>query len=387
LTSDVFEIYKKNGKKLLPGQFWGTPIKLAENYHREMADHKKYDYIELKNSINGKKYILHKSGKYLDLNGINEYSYFSDSYPLIFGVKDQETNNNKYFFVDMKGKKLNDQSFSYIYYTAFPHIFFVKKEHNSGVQIFNIKTNKLDPEKYEEAIWMLNNYYILKKDKKYILLDKNMNEKYIFEKRIIEPTQDDYLTFYKENVLRESMIAKIYDYNKSGIFTAIKENGETVIVDFSKYFKENEENNKTTKLETRGESFKVLPKEGIKELEKTENNKTSLDTTINDDEIAINLEQMPSFPGGEKALLDFINTHLKYPPVAKENGVQGKVIIECIMEKDGTLTSCFINKNLNGGCGKEALRVVNLFPKMIPGKVKGESVRSKYTLPIDFILE
>jgi protein TonB len=99
------------------------------------------------------------------------------------------------------------------------------------------------------------------------------------------------------------------------------------------------------------------------------------------------VEQMPSFPGGEDAMLKYISDHLKYPVIAKENGVTGMVVIQFFVEKDGSITQAKILRDIGGGCGQEALRLVRTMPKWEPGMSEGEPVRVQFALPVRFVLD
>lgn len=98
------------------------------------------------------------------------------------------------------------------------------------------------------------------------------------------------------------------------------------------------------------------------------------------------VEQMPEFPGGQEALMQFLRQEVKYPKEAEEKGLQGRVVVRYIIEKDGSISEVEIAKSVNEYLDAEAIRVVNAMPKWKPGKQKGENVRVKYTLPISFRL-
>lgn len=104
-------------------------------------------------------------------------------------------------------------------------------------------------------------------------------------------------------------------------------------------------------------------------------------------EIFTVVETMPQFPGGESALLQFINKSVKYPVIAQENGIQGRVIIAFVIEKDGTVADAVVVRGVDPSLDREALRVVNAMPKWSPGKQRGKPVRVKYTLPVTFRLQ
>ena len=99
------------------------------------------------------------------------------------------------------------------------------------------------------------------------------------------------------------------------------------------------------------------------------------------------VEQMPSYPGGMGALMQYLSSHIKYPAIAEENGIQGRVICTFVVERDGSITDVRIAKSVDPSLDKEAMRVVSSMPKWIPGKQNGSAVRVKYTLPVTFRLQ
>ncbi len=99
------------------------------------------------------------------------------------------------------------------------------------------------------------------------------------------------------------------------------------------------------------------------------------------------VEQMPEFPGGEAALRKFISNSVKYPVIAQENGIQGKVFINFIVDTNGSISSVKVSRGVDPSLDKEAIRVVKSMPKWIPGKQGGRAVRVSYTVPINFVLQ
>jgi TonB family protein len=97
-------------------------------------------------------------------------------------------------------------------------------------------------------------------------------------------------------------------------------------------------------------------------------------------------EIMPEFIGGADALEDFIKKNIVYPPDAKAKGIQGKVYIQFVVEKDGTVTNEVVRRGVNPLLDAEALRVAKLLPAFKPGTMRGKKVRVRYTLPIVFML-
>ena len=99
------------------------------------------------------------------------------------------------------------------------------------------------------------------------------------------------------------------------------------------------------------------------------------------------VEQMPSVPGGDAALMQYLRDNIKYPVVAQENGVQGRVVVSFVVEKDGSITDVKVVRSVDPSLDKEAQRVVKSMPKWIPGKQNGSAVRVKYNVPVSFKLQ
>ena len=98
------------------------------------------------------------------------------------------------------------------------------------------------------------------------------------------------------------------------------------------------------------------------------------------------VETQPQFPGGEDSLYNFIYSNLRYPELAICTKMEGRVFITFVVEKDGSITNVRILRDIGGGCGQEAKRVVEMMPKWIPGKQNGKTVRVQYNLPVTFKL-
>ena len=99
------------------------------------------------------------------------------------------------------------------------------------------------------------------------------------------------------------------------------------------------------------------------------------------------VEQMPKFPGGDAALMKYLSENIKYPVVAQENGVQGRVTVSFVVERDGSITDVKIVRSVDPSLDREAQRVVRSMPKWIPGKQNGSAVRVKYNVPVQFRLQ
>ncbi len=98
------------------------------------------------------------------------------------------------------------------------------------------------------------------------------------------------------------------------------------------------------------------------------------------------VEQMPSFPGGEKVLMEYLAKNTQYPPVARENDIEGQVYVEFVIDKEGNVTNARIARGVDRYLDKEALRVINSMPKWKAGKQNGREVSVKFVVPIKFVL-
>lgn len=99
------------------------------------------------------------------------------------------------------------------------------------------------------------------------------------------------------------------------------------------------------------------------------------------------VEEMPSFPGGEQKLMEYVHKNVKYPQIARESGIKGRVFVSFVVEPDGSVSNVKVLRGIGGGCDEEAMRVVKSMPKWKPGKQRGKAVRVSYMLPINFQLQ
>ena len=109
-------------------------------------------------------------------------------------------------------------------------------------------------------------------------------------------------------------------------------------------------------------------------------------TVVVDDEIFLVVENEPEFLGGEDSLYAYIARNIKYPEAAKKEKIEGRVFVTFIVEKDGQVSSAKLLRDIGGGCGEEAIRVVKSMPKWKPGTQRGKPVRVQYHIPLHFIL-
>ena len=109
--------------------------------------------------------------------------------------------------------------------------------------------------------------------------------------------------------------------------------------------------------------------------------------TVEETKIFTVVEQMPMFPGGDAALMNYLKNNINYPTVAAENGVQGRVVVGFVVERDGSITDVNVMRGVDPSLDREAMRVVKGMPRWTPGKQNGSAVRVKYQVPVSFRLQ
>ena len=99
------------------------------------------------------------------------------------------------------------------------------------------------------------------------------------------------------------------------------------------------------------------------------------------------VEEQPTFPGGEAQMYAYLQKNIKYPPLARENGITGRVYMTFVVGPDGEIRDVKVLRGIGAGCDEEAIRVVKSMPKWKPGKQNGRSVNVQFNMPINFTLK
>lgn len=159
-------------------------------------------------------------------------------------------------------------------------------------------------------------------------------------------------------------------------------------VDESKKLKNQDELNRSN-ISIASQDYEGDSKDGIN-IDDLRDNQTQGGTSapVEEEAKVYNVvEQMPSFPGGEAALLKYVTTHIKYPAIAQEQEISGVVVLRFVVKEDGSVGEVIVQKSLEKHCDEEAVRVVKSLPRFIPGKQQGKAVRVWYTLPVRYSIQ
>lgn len=140
------------------------------------------------------------------------------------------------------------------------------------------------------------------------------------------------------------------------------------------------ESNKADVVKEKKETSSSQKVEAVKEKPKVEKKKEEK----GNNEVYTKVDEMPKFPGGDSGLYSFIASNLNYPAMAIENNVQGRVIVQFVVKKDGSIGDVTVKRSVDRDLDAEAVRVCKKLPKFIPGKLNGQPVNVMYTVPITF---
>ena len=148
----------------------------------------------------------------------------------------------------------------------------------------------------------------------------------------------------------------------------------------------------TTQLEIVQDDVEVEDIEINAEVDQTEVIEEYVPVEVEEEEVVEQeifqiVEEMPAYPGGDQKLMEFIAKGIKYPQIARETGIQGRVFVGFVVEPDGSVSNVKLLRGIGGGCDEEAMRVVKSMPKWKPGKQRGKAVRVSYMLPVNFKLQ
>ena len=148
----------------------------------------------------------------------------------------------------------------------------------------------------------------------------------------------------------------------------------------------------TTQLEIVQDDVEVEDIEINAEIDQTEVMEEYVAPEVEEEEVVEQevftiVEQMPNFPGGDAKMYEYLGKNIKYPQIARESGIQGRVFVNFVVEPDGSVSNVKVLRGIGGGCDEEAMRVVKGMPKWSPGKQRGKAVRVSYTLPVVFKLQ
>ena len=215
------------------------------------------------------------------------------------------------------------------------------------------------------------------------------------EEQIVTATEQEMTTFDAEEFEEEIQEEEIFELPEPEEIIAPEEvaNSQQVtdllIVQDEEIVEDKQVKNQEDIRENEAQLGTVDITEGVNDLNKIEVKEQVIAEPVVDDEplsIAL-VEQKPSFPGGEAAMYTWLGNNIVYPPAASEEGAQGRVVVEFVVGKDGSITNVRVVRPRHPALDREAVRVVSAMPTWVPGRNNGQPVKVTYTLPVTFKLQ
>jgi protein TonB len=215
------------------------------------------------------------------------------------------------------------------------------------------------------------------------------------EEQIVTATEQEMTTFDAEEFEEEIQEEEIFELPEPEEIIAPEEvaNSQQVtdllIVQDEEIEEDKQVKNQEDIRENEAQLGTVDITEGVNDLNKIEVKEQVIAEPVVDDEplsIAL-VEQKPSFPGGEAAMYTWLSNNIVYPPAASEEGAQGRVVVEFVVGKDGSITNVRVVRPRHPALDREAVRVVSAMPTWVPGRNNGQPVKVTYTLPVTFKLQ
>ncbi len=215
------------------------------------------------------------------------------------------------------------------------------------------------------------------------------------EEQIVTATEQEMTTFDAEEFEEEIQEEEIFELPEPEEIIAPEEvaNSQQVtdllIVQDEEIEEDKQVKNQEDIRENEAQLGTVDITEGVNDLNKIEVKEQVIAEPVVDDEplsIAL-VEQKPSFPGGEAAMYTWLGNNIVYPPAASEEGAQGRVVVEFVVGKDGSITNVRVVRPRHPALDREAVRVVSAMPTWVPGRNNGQPVKVAYTLPVTFKLQ
>ena len=215
------------------------------------------------------------------------------------------------------------------------------------------------------------------------------------EEQIVTATEQEMTTFDAEEFEEEIQEEEIFELPEPEEIIAPEEvaNSQQVtdllIVQDEEIEEDKQVKNQEDIRENEAQLGTVDITEGVNDLNKIEVKEQVIAEPVVDDEplsIAL-VEQKPSFPGGEAAMYTWLGNNIVYPPAASEEGAQGRVVVEFVVGKDGSITNVRVVRPRHPALDREAVRVVSAMPTWGPGRNNGQPVKVTYTLPVTFKLQ
>ncbi|MBN8680496.1 MAG: TonB family protein [Chitinophagales bacterium] len=375
IAADKNGIYGADGRVILPAKYHFSGIFISDDYQRIPEMHPEwYVYVQDPAEPNSS-FLVRKDGTIIRPEGSFSVRYYSELHPLILQMRTDSVGQlPRYKAVDFSGKELLPAEYYSLDFTSNPNLLTGRKALKGAIGFIPLDAPHTAEFTFEYLQKMQNHYLVGRKQQDFALFSpagKRIHEGAYSS--FSEPNKAHFEQFRSRKGTSGRLVAVGFRAGMAyGDWVGINDSGLEFL------FK------KPELVAVKPTKPAPVAKEAVEEL--------VLEAPVaasqpSGDDYFTYVEEMPQYPGGEAELLKFLKDKQIYPQLAKENGIQGMVVLSFIVEKDGSLSNFQVLRDIGGGCGQEALRMVRAMPKWIPGKQKGQVIRVKYTLRVSFRLE
>lgn len=382
LNADKNGIYSAKGTEILPAQYHFSSVFIYEgDYGKNIPNSHPERYISAMHTENRQQFLIRNDGTIIRPQGSQYVRYHSENHPLVIDmIPANETEMPKKMAIDFKGKVLLPAEYRILDFTSDPGVLIGGMEATGKFGFVALAAPQQAEFTYSSRTRLPSGFYRMTTGSKYDLYNPQLKRIHSGEYNWChEANRNHYEQFRAAKKTKEKLVAVAFRQGMAyGEWLAITESGKEYL------FKEPE---KKPALPP-----PAKPVEPVEELIMEEMPMAvppPLKVVESPDQVfqIFDVQQAPEFPGGADSLLQYQIRNLKYPRPAAENAIQGMVVLKFIIEKDGAINTVNIVRDIGGGCGAEAKRLVLAMPKWTPGKKNGQAVRVEYTMPVKFKLE
>jgi TonB family protein len=349
------------------------------------SDESKWDYMKVGDESTGKYGLYRSDGTCILPIEFDDIRYFNGDRPILVTLYNYEDyNKNRMSAYDLAGNKLLPDRFRTLYYTRNPRILIANENQHFYWGFVHLDKPEEAKFIYDGISDLGNGYYTTKNGNDFELLEADFKALEIEKFTNITAPVRQHFDQFRLQRLPGKLIAIGYRPQAPTSF-AINHKGKSFP------FEPLQPKKTGIDLSNTG-TGSVKQVEGMvmeKVVEAVVEQMPPPPSTIkpNEGDFVLYPQKRPAFPGGEPALFKYIDEHLQYPEIARENKITGIVIVTFDIEKDGSLSNIRVTKDIGGNCGKEAMRIVRTLPKWIPAEHDGRKVKTFFDLPVTFTLK
>ncbi|MBK9335383.1 MAG: energy transducer TonB [Lewinellaceae bacterium] len=386
-------LYDPSGKQILPFEYEIREV-AVDNRHKQGPDCFPERYLmAMQKDKPYHKGLYASAGKPILPVAYSTIFYRSEKHPIVTTQEREYPDSAQCMAYDLSGKPLLSKPYRLLSHTDNPRILYAC-DNNDG--LFGFLHLDSGPEQtqfiYRNLIEVFPATYIARLDSSVVLVTPEGNRLYTGPLAAASRPNEGQIKRFKETkgTAGALIIALVRQDFPPGMWIGLNELGQEFLFEVPDSIIEDVAPAAPPKTNPPPAKEEVIEVERVVEpppvIEQPALNLRQQEVGTGGGKIYTLPEKLPQFPGGEPALNQFLADNLKYPVLARENGIQGKVALTFIVETDGSLTTIQLLRDIGGGCGKEAIRLLKSMPKWLPGEDGGQKVRTKFTLPVAFRL-